>query len=291
MIAKFLEYLQHEKKYSLHTISAYQSDLKQFDVFIDQFDSHIQNVNYEQIRDWIISLVNDGNNATTVNRKIACLKSFYKFLHLHQFIAKNPTTKLHILKTQKRLPIFVKEEDMQKLLNQVKFEDTFEGIRDKLVLELLYGTGIRLSELINLTYNQVNLTSAYIKVLGKGNKERIIPLHKTLIELIEFYEKKKKDQGIENICINVIVTDNNDKCYPMFIYRLVKRYLEVVSSIEKKSPHVLRHSFATHLLNKGADLNAIKELLGHSNLNATQIYTHNSIENLKNIFNQAHPKA
>lgn len=291
MVVKFLEYLQHEKKYSLHTVGAYQSDLKQFSVFIQQFDTKIEHVNYEQIRDWIISLVNDGNNATTVNRKIACLKSFYKFLHLHQFISKNPSTNLHVLKTQKRLPIFVKEEDMQKLLNQVEFDDTFEGIRDKLVLELLYGTGIRLSELINLTYNEVNLTSGYIKVLGKGKKERIIPLHNTLITLIQFYEKKKKDQGIENICTNLIVTDNNDKCYPMFVYRLVKRYLEVISSIEKKSPHVLRHSFATHLLNKGADLNAIKELLGHSNLNATQIYTHNSIENLKNIFNQAHPKA
>lgn len=291
MVAKFLEYLQHEKKYSLHTVSAYQSDLKQFTVFVQQFDNQIQNVNYEQIRDWIISLVNDGNNATTVNRKIACLKSFYKFLHLHQFISKNPAISLHVLKTQKRLPIFVKEEDMQKLLNQVDFDDTFEGVRDKLVLELLYGTGIRLSELINLRHHQIDLINGYIKVLGKGNKERIIPLHKTLITLIEFYQKLKKDQQIENICTNLIVTDNNNKCYPMFIYRLVRRYLEVISSIEKKSPHVLRHSFATHLLNKGADLNAIKELLGHSNLNATQIYTHNSIENLKNIFNQAHPKA
>lgn len=291
MIDKFLEYLQHEKKYSIHTIDSYQRDLKQFDVFLTEFDTKSQNANFEQIRDWVISLVNDGNSPATVNRKIASAKSFFKFLHLHKFIAKNPTMKLRALKDKKRLPVFVPEEDMHTLLDRINFDYNFSAIRDKLVLELLYGTGIRLSELIELTTNNIMFSQQQIKVLGKGGKERIVPLHKSLVTLMEDYKKSKKDEGFENICPNFIVTDNNDKCYPMFIYRLVKKYLEVVTSIEKKSPHVLRHSFATHLLNKGADLNAIKELLGHSNLNATQVYTHNSIENLKSIFNQAHPKA
>ena len=291
MTDKFLEYIQHEKKYSKHTITAYERDLKQFKVFLAQFDTKLMEANADQLRDWIISLVNDGNTASTVNRKMATLKSLYKFLHLHQFITKNPTYKLQSLKNQKRLPIFIKEEEMQYLLNQVVFSSDFAGIRDKLVLELLYGTGIRLSELIELTNENVSLIRKEIKILGKGNKERIVPLHHSLCVLIQEYNNVKKDEEFDNIFSNFIVTDNKDKCYPMFIYRLVKKYLEVVSSSEKKSPHVLRHSFATHLLNKGADLNAIKELLGHSNLNATQIYTHNSIKNLKNIFNQAHPKA
>ncbi len=291
MVDKFLEYLQHEKKYSIHTINSYQRDLKQFEVFLIEVETKPIDANFEQIRDWIISLVNDENSPATVNRKIASAKSFFKFLHLHKFIAKNPTVKLKALKDKKRLPVFVPEEDMHTLLDQIQFEQSFSGIRDKLVLEILYGTGIRLSELIGLTNNDIILTQQQIKVLGKGGKERIVPLHKSLINLIDDYQKSKKDQDFDNICTNFIVTDNNDKCYPMFIYRLVKKYLQTVTSIEKRSPHVLRHSFATHLLNKGADLNAIKELLGHSNLNATQVYTHNSIENLKSIFNQAHPKA
>ncbi|MCP4522019.1 MAG: tyrosine-type recombinase/integrase [Cytophagales bacterium] len=291
MLDKFLSHLSHEKKYSHHTIQAYKNDLTQLEVFLTNVDTVIQSANSMQLRDWIISLVNDGNSATTVNRKIASTKAFYKYLHRMGSIAKNPTNKLQVMKNKKRLPVFVREEEMNQLLDKIEFTDDFFGLRDKLVLELLYGTGIRLSELIELDNQNVSLSKSQIKVMGKGGKERIVPLHVQLVELIKKYLEAKKNEKGGNISTNFIVTNKQDKCYPMFIYRLVKKYLEVVSSAEKKSPHVLRHSFATHLLNKGADLNAIKELLGHANLNATQVYTHNSIENLKSIFNQAHPKA
>jgi integrase/recombinase XerC len=203
-----------------------------------------------------------------------------------KIIQKDPTLKIKAPKVKKSLPAFVEEESVIKLLDKLEFKDTFEDTRDKLVLEILYGTGIRLSELIELKEMDVNKHDRTIKVLGKGNKERIIPVNKTLFELIDIYKKKKTSTEPY-----LLVTDAGEKTYPMFIYRIVQKYLKLVTTVEKKSPHVLRHTFATHLLNKGADLNAIKDLLGHSSLAATQVYTHNSIEKLKAIFDQAHPKS
>lgn len=291
MIGLFLKYIETEKRYSRHTLTSYKNDLDQFSSYLK---SHYQienpaEANYGLIRDWVITLMESGISPKSVNRKLATLRSYYKFLLRKGNIAKDPMLKVKAPKVKKSLPVFVEEESMHKLLDQLEFKDDFSGIRDKLVLELLYGTGIRLSELINLADSDVNISSRTIKVLGKGNKQRIIPLNQTLSEIIYIYkERKQSEMGAVN---NFIVTDKGEKTYPMFIYRLVTSYLKEVTSLEKKSPHVLRHTFATHLLNKGADLNAIKDLLGHSSLAATQVYTHNSIEKLKAIFDQAHPRS
>lgn len=302
MTDEFLKYIEHEKRYSRHTLISYKTDLQQFSDFLS---SHHQiadpsQVNYPHIRDWIADLANNDIIAKSINRKIACLRSFYKFLLKQGKISKDPTIKIKTPKIRKRLPIYVEEKDIVLLLDHIVFEDGFSGTRDKLILELLYGTGIRLSELIGLKESDINPFDQTIRVLGKGNKQRIIPMNKTLLDLIHLYKTKKLCQvKTEEACL--IVTDSGRRCYPMYIQRIVKRYLNArvtldgsdrpLTTIDKKSPHVLRHSFATHLLNKGADLNAIKDLLGHSSLAATQVYTHNSIEKLKAIFDQAHPKS
>lgn len=292
MIESFLKYIEFEKRYSSHTIISYRNDLIQFSDFTKaKFESTIEEANYAIIRSWIIELAENNISPRSINRKIASLRSFYKFLRKFGHITQDPTLKIKAPKIKKRLPVFVEEESLHKLLDNFHYEENFQGIRDKLILELLYGTGIRLSELIELKDTDINNFDRTIKVLGKGNKERIIPMNKNLLYVIDTYrETKKKDMG-RNTCEYLIVTDSGDKVYPMFIYRIVKKYLNQVTTVEKKSPHVLRHSFATHLLNKGADLNAIKDLLGHSSLAATQVYTHNSLDKLKAIFDQAHPKS
>lgn len=293
MITRFLRYLEFEKRYSTHTLTAYRTDLNQLNVYL--LETYEINdpvaVSYSILRSWILDLVEKGLTPKSLNRKIACLKSFYKFCMRQGEISKDPTLKLRAPKIKKSLPVFVEEESMYRLLDQVTFESSFDGKRDQLIMELLYGTGIRLSELIELTEAQVNTNARMLKVLGKGNKERIIPINKNLNNLIEQYLILKKQELSGNQTKNLIVTNKYEKCYPMFIYRTVKKYLNLITTVDKKSPHVLRHTFATHLLNKGADLNAIKELLGHSSLAATQVYTHNSLDKLKTIFNQAHPKA
>jgi len=243
------------------------------------------------LRSWIVTLADQEMMPKTINRKIACLRSFYHFLQKKEVISKDPTLKIKALKVKKSLPVFVEEDNMIKLLDQIEFHDSFDGLRDKIVLELLYGTGIRLSELIGLKTSDVNLFQKTIKVLGKGNKERIIPIHDTFITLSKEYSNKKKSESFGNNNEFFVVTNNGEQTYPMFIYRLVKKYLDQITTVDKRSPHVLRHTFATHLLNKGADLNAIKDLLGHTSLAATQVYTHNSIDKLKAIFDQAHPKS
>jgi integrase/recombinase XerC len=236
-------------------------------------------------------LVEATIEASSINRKIACLRSYYKFLMRQEVITKDPTIKIKILKAKKKLPSFVKESDMATMLDHVRFEDTLEGSRNRLILELFYATGIRLSELINLKESQLDLHQCTIKVLGKRNKERIIPFTQSLIPFIECYrtirnrEVKLKDHGF------LFVTDKGKPCYPMMIYRVVKQHLDENTTADKRSPHVLRHTYATHLLNKGAEINAVKDLLGHSSLAATQVYTHNSIDKLKKVFDQAHPKA
>lgn len=290
MIESFLKYLQYEKRVSPHTLLAYQQDLEQFKAcLIKSFEvEDIEGASYGMIRSWIVELVESGMEPASVNRKIACLRTFYKFLLRQESIGKDPTMKIRILKTKKKLPSFVKEGDMVNLLDHVVFPETFEGYRDKLILELFYATGIRLSELLKLKEACLDLKNHTVKVLGKRSKERIIPFPESLVLIVEDYKKARnkevnlKDHGY------LFVTEKGDPCYPMMIYRTVKKY---ITTTEKRSPHVLRHTFATHLLNKGAEINAVKDLLGHSSLAATQVYTHNSIEKLKKAFEKAHPKA
>jgi integrase/recombinase XerC len=293
MIESFLKYLSYEKRYSQHTIHSYQNDLTQFESFLSVHyeSSRLEEVTHRMIRDWMVSLVELSYSPTTINRKIASLRSFYKFLLRRAIITKDPTRKINMLKSGKKIPHFVKENEIIRLFDEFDFGHEFHGIRDKLLLELLYGTGIRLSELIHLRMENVDFFDQTIKVLGKRKKERIIPLNSELIQLINQYVSLKKDKYGSNADEYLIVTDNGEKCYPMFVYRIVRKYLNLFTSIDKRSPHVLRHTFATHLVNKGAELNAVKDLLGHTSLAATQVYTHNSLEKLKKVFDQAHPKA
>jgi integrase/recombinase XerC len=293
MVNEFLTYLSVEKRYSKHTTVSYRNDLSNLSEYLlttYEFSTP-EYATYPMLRSWIVTLVDQEMQPKTINRKIACLRSFYHFLQKKECITKDPTLKIRALKVKKSLPVFVEEDNMIKLLDHVEFGDSFGSTRDKLVLELLYGTGIRLSELIGLKTSDVNFFQKTIKVLGKGNKERIIPIHDTFISLSKEYSNKKKSESLGNNNDFFVVTDNGEPVYPMFIYRLVKKYLDLITTVDKRSPHVLRHTFATHLLNKGADLNAIKDLLGHTSLAATQVYTHNSIDKLKSIFDQAHPKS
>lgn len=293
MVDSFFKYLKFEKRYSPKTIVAYQSDIGQFAKFLEESyqESQVESATHGLIRSWIVSLVENKIEARSINRKIACLRSFYKFCLKQEAIEKNPMGKIKVLKTQKKLPHFVHEEDMTKLLDHVEFPNDFEGWRSRLIIELFYGTGIRLSELIGLKESQVKLGERTIKVIGKRNKERVIPFSKGIVAIIESYlvarnrEIELKDHGY------MFVGVSGEPLYPMMVYRLVRKYLDEFTSVEKRSPHVLRHSFATHLLNKGAEINAVKDLLGHTSLAATQVYTHNSMEKLKKVFDQAHPKA
>ncbi len=294
MLESFLKYIEYEKRYSPHTISSYKGDLERFLQFVNKEyqTNQIQEINHAVIRSWIIFLSESGIGSRSINRKIAALKSYFKFLLKREVIEENPTQRLKPLKVEKKLPSFVRESEMDQMLDHFQFSEDFEGFRDRLVIELLYGTGIRLSELINLRKADVNLFENHIKVLGKRNKERIIPISAFIVKLIKEYAKQVALQmGEANENEYLILTDKGDQTYPVFIYRLIRKYLEQFSHSDKKSPHVLRHTFATHLLNKGADLNAVKELLGHTSLAATQVYTHNSLDKLKKVFDQAHPKA
>ena len=293
MMRSFLKYLEYEKRFSQHTITSYKTDLEQFTTFLELNYPEItlSEADHRMVRDWMVQLVEDNIQARSVNRKIASLRAYYKFLIKNKEIPKDPTCRIKVLKTKKSIPHFVKENDVLTILDQYDFGEGFEGLRDKLMLELLYGTGIRLNELINLKVSDINQHENTIKVLGKRNKERIIPLTRELTELIKKYLVQKKIDIKPGERDYLLVTNEGGKCYPMLVYRTVKKFLTAYSSVEKKSPHVLRHTFATHLLDKGAELNAVKDLLGHSSLAATQVYTHNSLEKLKKVFDQAHPKA
>jgi len=294
MVALFLEYIRYEKRLSHHTLTAYQGDMNQFSTFLEREYglSTPEKADHLQIRGWIVSLVEGGMDRTSVNRKIATLRAFYGFLLRRSLISADPTLKVTALKTSKKLPVYVEEKPMNTLLDEVDFPDDFPGLRDKLVLELLYGTGMRLAELLGLRTTDLNLYERTLTVLGKRNKHRVIPITPTLYQLIHAYLQQRETHfGTTADGDYLILSDQGVKAYPVMIQRIVKRYLGLVTTLEKKSPHVLRHSFATHLLNRGADLNAIKDLLGHSSLAATQIYTHNSIEKLKKAYDQAHPKA
>jgi len=293
MIDSFLKHLQYEKRLSRNTVLAYQNDLHQLHQFLLETYSQddITQSDYFAVRSWIVHLVESGLEPVSVNRKIACLRRFFKFLLAQDAVVKNPMVKINVLKIKKRLPGFVKEEDMVNLLDNRSFDETFEGCRDRLILEMFYGTGIRLSELINLKEKSIDFRNQTIKVLGKRNKERLIPFSSSLVLIIKNYLAVRKREVEIKEHGNLFVRANGESCYPMMIYKIVKRYLAESTSVENPSPHVLRHTYATHLLNKGAELNAVKDLLGHTSLAATQVYTHNSMEKLKKIFEQAHPKA
>ena len=291
-IEQFIRYLQFEKRFSPHTVTAYKNDLDQFSQYIVAFQTELLNVTHQHVRTWIVSLMDDGIEARTINRKISSLRSFYKFLQREDLIGNSPMIYVRAPKIPKRLPIVITEQKMDILLDaQDVFSNDFQGIRDRLIIELLYGTGMRLSELVNLSDHDINRYEQQIKVLGKRNKERIIPISKPLAKLVGDYQLQKLNQNFDNKSSALIVTNQGNKVYAKFIYRTVNLVLSFISTHDKKSPHILRHSFATSLLNRGADLNAIKELLGHSSLAATQVYTHNSVEKLKSIYKQAHPKA
>lgn len=289
-IDSFFDYLTYEKKYSAHTISSYKNDINQFLEFINpQQDSiSISEINYQQIRAWVASLIKDKIASRSVNRKLSSLKSFFKYLQRQQIIDINPMSKISGPKTPKRLPVFVDEHQMEDLFSEVQFEEGFDGIRDRLILDLFYQTGIRRSELTHLKEVDVDLFNSTIKVLGKRNKERVIPISLDLKRNLESYLQVKEEQNLSNPML--LVSEKGHTLSEQKVYTIVKKYLSQVTTIQKKSPHVLRHTFATHLLNNGADINAVKDLLGHANLSATQVYTHNTIEKLKKSYKQAHPR-
>ncbi len=293
LINSFIVYLTHEKRYSPHTVLSYQTDLAQFEAYINStFDLSLTNVKHTHLRSYLVDLMEGNKSETTINRKTSVLRSFYKFLVRESKLEQNPALLLRAPKIPKRLPVFVDAQKMDQLLDSEHyFDESFPSLRDHLVIELLFGTGIRLAELISLKESDVDAYSGTIKVLGKRNKERIIPIAKPLVNQINTYVEQKKLENFNNNLLNLIVTNTGAAAYPKLIYRIVTSYLNNISTNEKRSPHVLRHSYATTLLNAGADLNAIKELLGHASLAATQVYTHNSIERLKTIYKQAHPKA
>lgn len=290
----FLAYIRFEKRCSPHTLTAYQNDLEQFQTYIITTYGTITNaeITHEYIRSWMISLMEAGISTKSINRKLSTLKSFFQFLLKKEKIEKDPMLKVTAPKTGKRLPAFVEQDKLAHLLDDIPFPDGFSGLRDQLVMELLYQTGIRRSELIHLQISDIDFQGQLIKVIGKGNKERLIPINRQLRHFIENYLEGRKETFPNLLELGqLLLTDKGKPMYPKFVYNLVKKYLSLITTQEQKSPHVLRHSFATHLSNNGADLNAIKELLGHASLAATQVYTHNTIDRLKEIYQQAHPKA
>lgn len=289
-IQAFFDYLRYEKKYSNHTIISYQNDLEQFFSFINSSNEPLSatEVNYQQIRRWVAELLKQKIAARSVNRKLSSLKSFFKFLQKQQLITVNPMSKIAGPKTPKRLPVFIDEHQMETLFTGVEFDEGFTGQRDKLIMDLLYQTGIRRSELTHLKEADTDLFNSTLKVLGKRNKERIIPISLDLKRNLEAYLRVKKELNLQNPML--LVNEKGNTLAEQTVYTIVKKYLSQITTIQKKSPHVLRHTFATHLLNNGADINAVKDLLGHANLSATQVYTHNTIEKLKKSYKQAHPR-
>jgi len=287
----FLDYLKFEKRYSQHTILSYQNDLGQFFAYLaSQFDAPpLKDITAMFVRSWLAEMKEEEISSKTINRKISSLKSFFKYEIRVGVLKQTPMTTVIAPKISKRLPVFVEQKDMATLFDYVEFSNDWKGRTERLVLLLFYNTGMRLSELINLKESQLDLSHSQLKVVGKGNKERIIPVSAELMEDIQRYisEKPLRAEDISTVFVN----GKGRPLQPRSVYTFVKHHLAQVTTIQKKSPHILRHSFATHLMNNGADLNAVKELLGHSSLAATQVYTHNTIEKLKEVFKKAHPKA
>jgi len=289
----FLQYLQVEKRYSPHTVRSYLNDLDQFYSFLSTLGlpEDPVSVTSHDIRAWIVSMLDNSYTTVSVHRKISCLRVFYRYLRKEGILKNDPLEKVVLPKRKKTIPVFVEEEALTKLLDNYSFEDGFAGIRNRTIIELLYMTGMRRSELIGLRNIDFDLQDASVKVTGKRNKQRIIPLIKSFIVRLEEYIKARDEKFPYDKSNWFFVTDKGNKLYDKYVYNTVNSYLAMVTTIEKKSPHILRHTFATHMLNHGADLNSIKELLGHANLSATQIYTHNTFEKLKKVYKQAHPRA
>lgn len=288
----FFDYLKYEKRYSAHTLSSYQTDLDAFFTAVTTVYGalSLEEIKHTHIRTWLAELKENGNTAKTINRKISSLKSFFKYQLKLGRLTTSPMAKVVSPKIGSRLPVFVKEQDTDKLLSTLNTAtEDWRSLNARMLITLFYATGMRLSELINLTTKQVDEGRQHIKVLGKGNKERILPISKEILDMIiEYQALKKKDfEVVEDV---LLVTEKGKKMYPRYAWLLVNKQLQQATTLDKKSPHVLRHTFATHLLNNGADLNAVKELLGHSSLAATQVYTHNTIEKLKDIHKKAHPR-
>ena len=287
MFDKFTSYLQFEKRYSEHTVLAYCQDLKAFVEFAGvKKISEFADLSWAFIRSWIVYVIEGGMKNKSVNRKLASLRTFYKWMRKEGLIDHSPMTKVQGPKNEKHLPVFAKESELLPSKIEELFSDDYSGKRDALMLELFYQTGIRLSELIGLTLKDIQ--GNQIKVLGKRNKERIIPISDDLVQQIQEYLELRKE--ISSKCENLLLLDSGNKLYPTFAYRKINYYLGKVTSLDKKSPHILRHTFATHMLNRGTGLETLKDLLGHANLSATQVYTHNSFAQLNSIYSQAHPR-
>jgi len=288
----FIDYLLLEKNYSKLTVKAYKKDLEDFLVFNQaQFDQeNIEQVHYSQIRSWIVSMVEKEISNRSINRKISALNSYFKFLLKTQTIEINPLVKHKALKTSKKIQVPFSEAEIAAVLDELNFETDYEGIRNKLIIELFYSTGIRRIELVSLKLSDIDMSNNTLKVLGKRNKERFVPLLHSVVQIINAFLDVRNQ--LENIIDKdyLFLTKKGVKIYETLVYRIINEYFSIASSKVKKSPHILRHSFATHLLNQGADLNAVKELLGHSSLAATQVYTHNSIAELKKVYLNSHPR-
>lgn len=293
LLQSFLDYLLLEKNYSELTIKAYGKDIQSFLDFLKEEykDENLKEVNYAQIRTWIIKMVNQNISNRSINRKISSLNSFFKFLIKTEYIKINPLVKHKALKTSKKVQVPFSEEEINSVLNKISHADSFESVRNKLIIELFYATGIRRIELINIKLKDIDLESKTVKILGKRNKERVIPLLNMLVESIKTYLEKRKSLEVIEDKDYLLLTAKGVKLYETLVYRIINEYFSLASSKVKRSPHILRHSFATHLLNQGAELNAVKELLGHSSLAATQVYTHNSIAELKKVYAKAHPRS
>ena len=288
----FINYLKFEKRYSHLTAIAYKKDLDQFEEFYVKTvgDFNVEGINDKTVRSWIVDLMDSGLSARTVNKKVSALKSFNKYLMRLEVVGENHLVNVIVTKIRKKLPQFVEEKNLDHLLDDGFFGTDFEALRDKLIVSLLYGTGIRLAELMHLKDGDISTTEFLIKVLGKRNKERIVPYPRSLNVLIEQY-KAERTQLFGSSVPSLLLTSKGNPAYEKLIYRVVLKYLTMVTTIDQKSPHVLRHTFATHLLNRGADLNAVKEMLGHANLSATQIYTHTSLDKIQRVYRQAHPRS
>ncbi|MEI8278175.1 MAG: tyrosine-type recombinase/integrase [Bacteroidota bacterium] len=289
--AVFLQYLRFERRYSPLTLTAYTNDLEQFKAFmLHQFDCQdAKQIEHFHIRSWLASLKDDKQSARTINRKISTLNSFYKYLLRRQLVDKNPVRQMHALRLPERLPVFMKESETEHLMEELQFDEGFKGNTERLVCDLLYQTGMRRSELLQLKETDIEWSLKQIRILGKGNKERLVPVSPVLLDKIKNYITEKK-KLIANDDKHLLVLESGEPLYAGYVYRVVKKYLTMTSTLKKRSPHVLRHTFATHLLNNGANIQAIKDLLGHSSLAATQVYTHNNIDKLKEIHKLNHPR-
>ena len=289
----FLQYIQTEKRYSPHTVRSYKNDLEQFFSFLASHDmpEAPDKITSHEIRAWIVYMLENGYTSVSVHRKISCLRIFYRYLRKEGVINGDPLEKVVLPRKKKSIPVFVEENALDKLLDDFSFGEDFNGLRNRTIIEMLYLTGMRRSELTGLRTSDVDFSEFVVKVTGKRNKQRIIPLTRTFTRrLQEYLEERNKIAG-QAVGGWFFVTDRGNKLYDKYVYNTVKAYLAMVTTIDRKSPHILRHTFATHMLNRGADLNSIKEFLGHANLSATQIYTHNTFEKLKKIYKQAHPRA